>query len=117
MHYFGLLLGFLSLFELVHFFVLTNRIPVIRILDVRVNSFPVISVLEVRVTAFFTSKIHAIKKMKGTDLFGSALKRQFQSKLVQPSTLRGIELTSIISNQWGMTTDPVSPHYITSYMC
>jgi hypothetical protein len=61
------------------------------------NSFPVISVLEVRVTAFFTLKIHAIKKMKGTHPFGGSLIQQYQSKLVQPLTLRRLNLRLMYS--------------------
>jgi hypothetical protein len=62
--------------------------------DSIVNSFPVIRGFRGACYVFFTSKVHAIKKIKRTHLFGDALEQQFQSKSVQPSTLRGIKLTS-----------------------
>jgi hypothetical protein len=62
--------------------------------DWDINSFPVIRGFRGVCYVFFTSKIHVIKKIKRMRLFGDALEQQFQSKLIQPSALRGIELTS-----------------------
>jgi hypothetical protein len=85
-----------------------------KLLYVGVNSFQAIRVLEVRDAVFFTNKKHVLINSKSSNYFEYQNGHLYQSKLTQPSTIRGIELLSVCSNQLEVTTDPIWPHYITS---
>jgi hypothetical protein len=71
-----------------------------------INSFQAIMVLEVRVTVFFTSKIHAIKKIK-TILFPTSTEVcSQQPESIHASTGAEIELTSSYSTHSEVTNSP-----------